>query len=148
MPSTLRRHGRVLLLIVGVVAALAATTAALTGLPSDLQDLVQEQVGADGEGAGAPDVDLVGLDLEPRGHHAASVDVALTSDEAVEGLALRIQALDEDGGVVEEATVGPVALPVTGTWSGTVHLTAPDLTRDLETVQVAVGDGDHVATLP
>lgn len=93
-------------------------------------------------------MDLVGLDLEPRGHHAASVDVALTSDEAVEGLALRIQALDEDGGVVEEATVGPVALPVTGTWSGTVHLTAPDLTRDLETVQVAVGDGDHVATLP
>lgn len=147
MPSTLRRHGRVLLLIVGVVAALAATTAALTGLPSDLQDLVQEQVGADGEGAGAPDVDLVGLDLEPRGHHAASVDVALTSDEAVEGLALRIQALDEDGGVVEEATVGPVALPV-ALPGRAVHLTAPDLTRDLETVQVAVGDGDHVATLP
>lgn len=138
-------------LALALVAAAGLEAAGLTLGPLPSQLPVSPDLGtAGGQGPGTPAARLAELDVTPVGRHGLRVHVALaaTGDEAADGLEVRVQAVDEAGGILAAAERGPVTAPAEGRWSADLRLTGPGLVEDWAGTRVAVEPGGRRPPLP
>lgn len=140
--------------VLAAVAVLGAAGAAAAGLtplsiPPHLLGNPLDTAGDPGE-AVEPSLELASLDLDPMGLHAVRVDVALATEahRSLGRAQVSVEAVDGNGGILAEASLGLVEVPAEGAWEGTFGLSGPHVVEELDRTRVTVEVDGAATTVP